>query len=44
LRVVGLVIGVAALLGLSRLMTGLLVEIRPTDPTTYLGVAALRKE
>jgi putative ABC transport system permease protein len=39
--VVGLVIGVAAALGLSRLMTGLLFEIRPTDPTTYLGVAAL---
>lgn len=37
----GLAIGGVAALGLSRLMTSMLFEIRPTDPATYLGVAAM---
>jgi predicted permease len=38
---VGLSIGLAAAAVLSRLMTTLLFETRPADPTTYLAVAVL---
>jgi len=34
----GVLAGMVAALGLTRLMTGLLFEIRPTDPVTYLVV------
>jgi ABC-type antimicrobial peptide transport system permease subunit len=37
----GLVIGVVAALLLSRLMAGILYGVRPTDPVTFVGVAAL---
>ena len=37
----GLVVGVLAASGLTRLMTGLLFEITPTDPATYLFVGIL---
>lgn len=37
----GLCVGLAAALGLTRLMTGLLFEIRPVDPATYGVVLAL---
>jgi len=37
---VGLVTGLAAALGLTRLMTTLLFEVRPNDPATLAGVAA----
>ena len=38
---VGLVIGLAVALALTRLMTALLFEVRATDPTIYVGIAAL---
>lgn len=37
--IVGLVVGAVVALGLSRLMTGILFEIKATDPATYLIVA-----
>jgi predicted lysophospholipase L1 biosynthesis ABC-type transport system permease subunit len=37
----GLVTGLAAALGLTRLMTTLLFEVRPNDPATLAGVAAV---
>jgi putative ABC transport system permease protein len=37
----GLVAGMAAALGLSRLITGFLYDVRPTDPVTFLGVGVL---
>ncbi len=37
----GLVLGVAAALGLTRLMTAMLVGVAPHDPLTYAGVAVL---
>jgi putative ABC transport system permease protein len=39
--VAGLVLGIAAALGVSRLMSTLLFGITPTDPLTYVGLAAL---
>jgi predicted permease len=36
----GIGIGLAASIGLSRLMSSLLHEVRPTDPTTFLAVPA----
>jgi hypothetical protein len=39
--IVGLGIGMASAWALSRLMTGLLYEISPTDPATFLGVAGI---
>jgi putative ABC transport system permease protein len=39
--VLGLVIGLAGALGLTRLMTTLLYDVAPTDPITYGAVAAL---
>jgi len=37
----GLVIGVVAALGLTRVMQGMLFDIRPTDPLTFAAVVAL---
>jgi putative ABC transport system permease protein len=37
----GVAVGLAGALALSRTLTSLLFEIRPTDPTTFIGVAAL---
>jgi len=39
--VAGLVIGVAGALGLTRLATSLLFEVRPTDPLTFAAVAGV---
>jgi putative ABC transport system permease protein len=39
--VAGLLIGAAASSGLTRLMTGMLYEVRPLDPAVLCGVAAL---
>jgi len=38
IALVGLVGGTAAALGLTRLITGLLYLVKPTDPLTYAGV------
>jgi putative ABC transport system permease protein len=37
----GLAIGLAASLALTRLMTSLLYDVKPTDPLTYAAVALL---
>jgi predicted permease len=37
----GLLLGLAGALALTRLMTALLFEVRPADPLTFVGVAAL---
>lgn len=39
--VIGIGIGLAGALALSRLLSNLLFEIEPTDPTTYVAVALL---
>ena len=41
LALLGTVIGMAGALGLTRLMTGLLYEVKPSEPITFLGVSAL---
>ena len=41
LGVVGIAIGLAAALGLTRLMRNLLYDVSPTDPLTFAGVAIL---
>jgi ABC-type antimicrobial peptide transport system permease subunit len=41
LAVAGTAIGLVGALVLSRLMTGLLYGVRPTDPLTFAGVALL---
>jgi predicted permease len=41
LTLVGVVIGVAAALGLTQLMASMLFGIKPTDPITFIAVAAL---
>ena len=38
---VGLVLGVAGALALTRLITGFLFEVEPTDPVVYGAVALL---
>jgi predicted permease len=38
---VGLAIGVGAALALSRVMTGMLYEVKPTDPLTFAGASGL---
>ena len=38
---IGIVIGIAASFGLTRLMASLLYGVTPTDPTTFIGVAVL---
>ena len=37
----GLAVGLAAALALSRLLTSLLFEVSPSDPWTYLGIGLL---
>jgi len=41
LTAVGLAVGVAGALALTRVLRSLLFEIKPTDPTTFIGVALL---
>jgi putative ABC transport system permease protein len=41
LALIGVGIGIAAALALTRVMAGLLFEVRATDPVTYAGVAIL---
>ena len=41
LTMTGVVIGLAASFGLTRLMTSLLFGVAPTDPATFAGVAVL---
>jgi ABC-type antimicrobial peptide transport system permease subunit len=41
LTLIGIVIGVAASLWLTRLLTGLLYGVTPTDPASFAGVVAL---
>jgi putative ABC transport system permease protein len=41
LALVGAAIGIAGALALTRLMQGLLFQVSPTDPVTFIGVAAL---
>jgi putative ABC transport system permease protein len=41
LTVVGVAVGVASALGLTRLMASLLFGVKPSDAVTYLGVSAL---
>jgi putative ABC transport system permease protein len=41
LTLFGLVLGIAAALGITRLLASLLFGISPTDPLTFGGVAAL---
>jgi ABC-type antimicrobial peptide transport system permease subunit len=38
---VGIAVGVAAAIGLTRLMTALLYEVKPNDPQTLIVVAAI---
>lgn len=41
LALVGITVGLGCAWAVTRLMTSLLFEVRPTDPTTFLGVAIL---
>ena len=41
LTLIGLGIGVVAALGLTRVLTKLLYEVKPTDPMTYVGVSLI---
>jgi putative ABC transport system permease protein len=41
LSLAGVLIGLVAALGVSRVLSGLLFGIRPTDPITYIGVAVV---
>ncbi len=41
LALIGVALGVAAALGLTRLMTGLLFNVRATDPATFVGISLL---
>ena len=41
LTLAGLAIGVVIALGLTRLLTGMLFSVKPTDPLTFVAVAAL---
>ncbi len=40
LTLTGVVIGLMAAVGLTRLMVNLLYQVKPNDPPTFLGVAA----
>jgi putative ABC transport system permease protein len=39
--IVGLGVGLVAALGITRVMTGLLIGVSPSDPLTYISVAAI---
>ena len=41
LTTVGLVLGVLGAIGLTRILSGLLFEVTPTDPVTFVGVGAV---
>lgn len=41
LSMVGIAIGLAAAFWLTRVMTSMLVGVKPTDPATFIGIAAL---
>ncbi|HJR71553.1 MAG TPA: FtsX-like permease family protein, partial [Gammaproteobacteria bacterium] len=41
LALIGIAVGAAAAVGVTRLMTSLLYEVRPVDAPTYFGVAVL---
>jgi putative ABC transport system permease protein len=41
LALLGIMLGLAGAIALTRVMVGLLFEVKPTDPATLLGVAAL---
>jgi putative ABC transport system permease protein len=41
LAVIGLAIGIGGAIALTRLMTEMLFEVKPTDPTVFAGVAAV---
>ena len=41
LTLIGVAIGTAAAIGLTRLMSSILFEVKPTDPVTFGGVAVL---
>ena len=41
LTFIGITIGVAGALALTRFLRSLLFEIKPTDPATFIGVAIL---
>jgi putative ABC transport system permease protein len=41
LSVIGIVIGLLAAFGLTRVLASMLVEVKPTDPVTFVGVAVL---
>jgi len=41
LALLGIAIGIASALALTRVMTSLLFEVKPTDPATFAGVAIL---
>jgi ABC-type antimicrobial peptide transport system permease subunit len=41
IALIGIASGIAGALALTRLMTSLLFEVKPTDPATFAGVAIL---
>jgi ABC-type antimicrobial peptide transport system permease subunit len=41
LSVIGIAIGVVGALALTRVLSSMLVEVKPTDPVTFVSVAAL---
>jgi putative ABC transport system permease protein len=41
LSVIGIVIGLLAAFGLTRILASMLVEVKPTDPVTFVFVSVL---
>jgi putative ABC transport system permease protein len=41
LTLIGVVVGLMGAFGLTRLMTGMLFSVEPTDPATFAGIAVL---